>query len=105
MRVLASLVEAPVDVFNWRLARGLRRDHEIVDEDEDEDGKGATAVFEPETVPAWVANVPRLEEPLRLGDVKRNVPLSAAAQVFSKRNIEAEAGGLLVHYLVALSMD
>lgn len=88
--VLASLVEALADAFNWRLGLGLRRDHSIV-EYEGEEGQ---APFEPETVPAWVHKVPRLEHPLRLGNVKEGLPVSAGAQAFLKRNIETEVGYL-----------
>ncbi|ELR02397.1 hypothetical protein VC83_02546 [Pseudogymnoascus destructans] len=59
--MLASLMEAMVDAFNWRLELGLRRGGKRWVEREDD---GTPAPFVPEVMPAWAERVPALEDEL-----------------------------------------
>lgn len=77
--VLASLTEALVESFNWRLDLGLRRDGPTVERDDDDD---SPAEFNHEIVPPWTEKVPPLSQTLVLyadGD----------APEFRRRNIQA----------------
>lgn len=77
--MLASLTEALVNSFNWRLNLGLRRDGPTVERDDDDDDP---AEFNPEIVPPWTQKVPALSQAFVLyadGD----------APEFQKRNIIA----------------
>ncbi|EXJ82595.1 hypothetical protein A1O3_06408 [Capronia epimyces CBS 606.96] len=83
--VLASLVEALVDAFNWRLKLGLRRDKSI-DESEQRDIN-----FQPEEPPAWTAAVQPLKETL---DLNKFADRGNPHKSFLKRNIHAPMGYL-----------
>jgi hypothetical protein len=82
--VLASMVEALVHAFNWRLELGLRRDKSV-----DLSEQRATN-FVPEEAPAWVATVKPSPEPLHLAKSEDGTP----SPYFSKRNIRAPTGYL-----------
>lgn len=82
--ILASMVDALVDAFNWRLELGLRRDKSI-----DESDRRATN-FKREEVPSWTAAVRALEETLDLNKFNQGAP----NHFFLKRNIKAPMGYL-----------
>ncbi|PQE10145.1 hypothetical protein CJF31_00004037 [Rutstroemia sp. NJR-2017a BVV2] len=67
--ILASLVEALVDVFNWKLELGLRRGNMRPDQSEDR-----ATNFVREVSPAWTKNVAGLEKHVSLIDRKLNLP-------------------------------
>lgn len=82
--VLASLMEAMVDAFNWRLELGLRRGGKRwVERDDD----GTPAPFVPEVMPAWAGRVPALEDGLVIAEGGRGPR-------FAARNIIAFEGDL-----------
>lgn len=87
--VLASLAEALVYSFNWRLELGLRRDGKHVDRLED----GSPAPFEAYHSPAWVFGVPALETKLILHDYGDS-SVTGSSSFFEKRNIQASAAAL-----------
>ncbi|KAK2739952.1 hypothetical protein FQN57_006271 [Myotisia sp. PD_48] len=83
--ILASMVEALVAAFNWRLEIGLLRDDKIV---------GLTAemnYFPMEEVPEWAATVGPSPRKLILTPSEASCPPS---EHFLKRNIEASIGYL-----------
>ncbi|QUC24016.1 uncharacterized protein UV8b_08257 [Ustilaginoidea virens] len=82
--VLASMVEALVSSFNWKLEVGLRRDgtHNV---------DGIKEALHLETRPAWTADVKPLPETLRLGGSRE---VHGASADFLRRNIEAPMGYL-----------
>lgn len=82
--VLASLLEAMVDAFNWRLELGLRRGGRRWVERGDD---GTPAPFIPEIMPAWVGRVPALVDRLVMADGGRGPR-------FAARNIIAHEGDL-----------
>lgn len=82
--VLASLMEAMVDAFNWRLELGLRRGGKRWVERGDD---GTPAPFVPEVIPAWAGRVPALEDELIMAEGGRGPR-------FAKRNIIAHEGDL-----------
>lgn len=82
--VLASLMEAMVDAFNWRLELGLRRGGKRWVEREDD---GTAAPFVPEVVPAWAERVPALEDELVIME-------GGMGPRFAARNIIAHEGDL-----------
>lgn len=82
--ILASMVEALVDAFNWRLELGLRRDKSM-----DESDERATN-FKREEVPIWTAAVQPLPETVDLNKLDQGNPNSS----FLKRNIKAPMGYL-----------
>lgn len=86
LAVLASLAEALICSFNWRLSLGLRRDRPPV-EDEDH---GLVDHF---SMPAWAEDVPRLEERLLLHK-HRDPNDSRSDPDFQKRNVQAITGSL-----------
>ncbi|KAG6261736.1 hypothetical protein E4U49_003674 [Claviceps purpurea] len=79
--ILASLVEALVSAFNWKLQQGLRRDGTHV-------GDNKTANLQ--TRPNWTADVQPLPEKLRL----RKSQADSADPEFLRRNIDAPTGYL-----------
>lgn len=82
--VLASLMEAMVDAFNWRLELGLRRGGKRWVE---RGGDGRPAPFVPEVMPAWAERVPALEDELVIMERGRGPR-------FAARNIIAHEGDL-----------
>lgn len=78
--VLASLVEALVSAFNWKLEQGLRRNGT----------HGGDKAVNLQTRPDWTADIQPLPE--RLG-LQRNETDSAGPE-FLKRNIDAPTGYL-----------
>lgn len=87
--VLASLAEALVYSFNWRLDLGLRRDGRHVDRLEDE----SAAEYVPYRCPAWTVAVPALETRLILHDYGDST-VTGSSDFFEKRNIQASAAAL-----------
>ena len=82
--VLASLTEALVNSFNWRLELGLRRDGPTVEiEDEDDSHAG----FNLEIGPPWTESVPALSQTLVLY-------LDGDAPEFRRRNIRTTSRNL-----------
>ena len=84
--VLASLVEALVDVFNWRLELGIRRGGLPCDQSE-----GRATNFVREAIPMWTQTVPAIDHRVDLIDHKRE-PGAIPDKNFLKRNIEATTG-------------
>ncbi|OAL35131.1 hypothetical protein AYO20_05608 [Fonsecaea nubica] len=82
--ILASMVEALVDAFNWRLELGLRRDKSM------DESEHRHTNFNREEAPSWTAAVPPLPETLHLDKVETGT-LDAS---FLKRNIRAPKGYL-----------
>lgn len=82
--ILASMVEALVDAFNWRLELGLRRDKSM-----DESMERAIN-FKREKVPIWTAAVKPLTETLDLNKLDQGNP----SRFFLTRNIKAPMGYL-----------
>lgn len=82
--ILASMVEALVDAFNWRLELGLRRDGS------GDESKERATNFKREGVPVWTATVKSLTETLDLNEFDQGNP----NQYFLKRNIKAPMGYL-----------
>lgn len=82
--VLASLAEALVDSFNWRLELGLRRGRQPWVERADD---GTPAPWIPEELPSWTRNVPALEDELVISP-------DGTGPLFKKRNIIAFEGDL-----------
>jgi hypothetical protein len=82
--VLASLMEAMVDAFNWRLELWLKKGAQRWVKRGDD---GMPAPFIPEKVPVWLRRVPALEDELVI--VK-----GGASPVFAGRNIIAFEGDL-----------
>lgn len=82
--VLASLAEALVASFNWRLELGLRRGGQRwVERDDD----GTPAPWIPEELPSWTRTVPALEDELVIS-------ADGISPLFLKRNIRAFEGDL-----------
>ncbi|KAL6850790.1 hypothetical protein ACO1O0_007916 [Amphichorda felina] len=91
LAVLASLAEALVDSFNWRLSLGLRRDGRHVEEEGDDDGGPADYVAYHN--PVWTESAPVLPERLILH--KYSDPHDASSHpLFDKRNIKATTAAL-----------
>ena len=82
--ILASMVEALVDAFNWRLQLGLRRDKSI------DESEQRTSNFKREEAPIWTAAVKSLLKTLDLNNLEQGNP----NQFFLKRNIKAPMGYL-----------
>ncbi|KAI1975138.1 hypothetical protein LOZ53_004767 [Ophidiomyces ophidiicola] len=82
--LLASMVEALVDAFNWRLDLGLRRDKSINYVQSEEP-------YLREQAPSWALEVGPLAEPLVLTHSQKN---SQPNEAFAKRNIQASMGYL-----------
>ncbi|ETI20907.1 hypothetical protein G647_07250 [Cladophialophora carrionii CBS 160.54] len=82
--VLASMVEALVEAFNWRLELGLRRDKSI------DSSENRSTSFEREEAPTWTAAVKALPETLYLDKVETGSLDSS----FLKRDIRAPKGYL-----------
>lgn len=87
--VLASLLEALVYSFNWRLELGLRRNGKHVDRAED----GSAADFVPYVCPSWAIAAPALETRLILHDYGDST-VGGSSDFFQKRNIQASAAAL-----------
>jgi len=83
--ILASMVEALVDAFNWRLELGIRRDGS---RDETEN-KHST--FVREQPPSWTNNATTLDRQL---DLMNSESESGPHKSFLKRNIKAPMGYL-----------
>ncbi|PGH05253.1 hypothetical protein AJ80_08361 [Polytolypa hystricis UAMH7299] len=79
----ASLAEALVDAFNWRLEHGLRRGKSI------DESEARASNFTREEAPGWTAKVASLVKPLNL--IKSS---SEPHNVFLHRNIRAGMGYL-----------
>lgn len=86
--ILASLIEALVDVFNWRMELGIRRGAYA---HLDRSANRATN-FLREKPPTWTRNVGAIE-PLNLIDRSKE-PHANPEENFLKRNIEAGVGYL-----------
>lgn len=95
--ILASLVEALVDAFNWRLELGIRRDNTT---DRSEQQRGSN--FIREEAPSWMSRVGAVEKPLDFiatAAEGTNTNTNGAADLteephFLKRNIRAPNGYL-----------
>ena len=85
--MLASLVEALVDAFNWNLELGIRRGRGVPC---DQSEKRATKVVR-EEAPPWTKNVTGVQEPLNLINWGSE-PHARADETFLKRNVEATTG-------------
>lgn len=83
--ILASMVEALVDAFNWRLELGLRRDGS---KDLTENKHNT---FVREQPPSWTNNATTLDSQLDLSNSERNCK---PHKRFLKRNIRAPMGYL-----------
>ncbi|KAI9729371.1 MAG: hypothetical protein M1834_006895 [Cirrosporium novae-zelandiae] len=88
--LLARMVEALVDAFNWRLELGLGRDKSI---NEPQSNGAAAADFEKEEAPSWTATVRPLTETLDLHRPQNTIKANLH-KAFLKRNIEAPMGYL-----------
>jgi hypothetical protein len=86
--ILASLIEALVDAFNWRMELGIRRGAYA---HLDRSANRATN-FLREKSPSWTRNVGAIE-PLNLIDRSKE-PHANPEENFLKRNIEAGVGYL-----------
>ncbi|KAI9807058.1 MAG: hypothetical protein M1825_005775 [Sarcosagium campestre] len=86
--VLASMAEALVDAFNWRLELGLRR-NKVRDESEQR-----RTNFIKEVAPPWTSKVGPLEKPLNLVSPENERTGITAEPNFLRRNIRAENGYL-----------
>lgn len=82
--ILASMVEALVDAFNWRLQLGLRRDKSM------DESEQRTTNFDREEAPVWAAIVKPLPGTLHLDKIEQGSP----DQFFLKRNIMTSMGYL-----------
>ncbi|KAI1910144.1 hypothetical protein LOZ65_006408 [Ophidiomyces ophidiicola] len=82
--LLASMVEALVDAFNWRLDLGLGRDKSINYVQSEEP-------YLREQAPSWTLEVGPLAESLVLTHSQKN---SQPHEAFAKRNIQASMGYL-----------
>ena len=87
--ILASLVEAFVDAFNWKMQLGIRRGEDAA---RDRSVNRATN-FSKEEPPSWTRNIGAIEKPLSLID-RGKEPHANPEENFSKRNIEASVGYL-----------
>lgn len=85
--LLASMVEALVGAFNWRMEHGLRRDKSI------DESEMRTTSFEREEAPSWASAVGRLAETLNLNKPQNGIKANSH-EAFLKRNIEAPMGYL-----------
>ena len=81
--VLASLVEAIDEGFNWKLELGLRRSQK-----RDESADRASN-FNREVAPAWIASVPALKDLLHLCKTSDDRFHGPAHPTFLKLNIKA----------------
>jgi len=86
--VLASLVEARVDAFNWKMELGIRRGGRPCDQSE-----GRATNFTREVAPPWTKNVAAVERRVSLIN-RESEPFAKADESFLKRNIEAGTGYL-----------
>lgn len=86
--VLASLVEALVDAFNWKLELGIRRGGRPCDQSEER-----ATNFVREVAPVWTGKVGAVEKRVSLID-RESEPFAKADDNFSRRNIEASMGYL-----------
>ncbi|PQE25290.1 hypothetical protein CJF32_00008581 [Rutstroemia sp. NJR-2017a WRK4] len=84
--ILASLVEALVDAFNWKLELGLRRGNMHPDQSEDR-----ATNFVREVSPAWTKDVAGLEKHVSLIN-RKTEPSAIPDKNFLQRNIEASTG-------------
>lgn len=83
LAVMASLAEAVVASFNWRLSLGLRRGGPPVEQDD----------FTPLAAPAWTENAPILKERLFLHAYDDPDDKSSSPD-FNKRNIQASTAAM-----------
>lgn len=86
--ILASMVEALVDAFNWRLTLGIRRDG-TVDKSEQ---RGSN--FVREEAPSWTAKVGALEKSLVCNEAGCQLSDMTMEQHFVKRNVKVPNGYL-----------
>ena len=84
--VLASLVEALVDVFNWKMELGIRRGGRPCDKSDER-----STNFTKEIPPQWAQNVSSLGQRVNLIN-RETEPFAKLDENFLKRNIEASAG-------------
>lgn len=82
--ILASMVEALVDAFNWRLEQGLRRNKSV------DESKQRNTNFKREEAPIWTAAVNPLPATLHLDKLEQGT----LDGPFLKRNIRAPIGYL-----------
>lgn len=82
--ILASMVEALVDAFNWRLEQGLRRNKSI------DESEQRTTSFKREEPPIWTSAILSLPKVLYLNRVEEGT----LGRTFLKRNIRAPIGYL-----------
>lgn len=85
--MLASLVEAIADAFNWRLEHGIRRDNSIAD-------KTGARIFDSfrEEVPSWTSKVGAVAIPLALLEAGSDGSAVTVEQHFLQRNITVPSG-------------
>ena len=88
--LLASMVEALVDAFNWRLELGIGRDRRFKKDFVVEREVG----LEPERCPAWTSSIAPLEKTLKLNTGEDGKELGNPHPAFLKRSIEAPMGYL-----------
>lgn len=86
--VLASLVEALVEAFNWKLALGIRRGGRPCDQSEER-----ATNFVREVAPEWTGKVGAVEKRVSLID-RESEPFAKPDENFLRRNIEASMGYL-----------
>jgi predicted nuclease of restriction endonuclease-like RecB superfamily len=87
--ILASLVEALVASFNWKLELGIRRGRrKRCDQSE-----ARSYNFTREEAPLWAKQVPGLEKQINLINREKE-PFAKADEFFLKRNIIATTGYL-----------
>ena len=89
LSVLASVAEAIVDSFNWRLEQGLRRDGNHVERDDFR----APTPHTPYIYPVWTTSAPVLEKKLLLHDYGSSIDSESSPQ-FARRNIQASTAAL-----------
>jgi hypothetical protein len=88
--ILASLVEALVDVFNWRLELGIRRGGRPCDQSEER-----ATNFTREEAPPWTQNIAGVEKQVNLID-RKSEPFAKSDENFLRRNIVATSGYLYI---------
>jgi hypothetical protein len=86
--ILASLLEALVASFNWKLELGIRRGRRPCDQSEERSYN-----FVREEAPLWVTHVAMVDKPINLINRDKE-PVAKPDELFLKRNIVAMTGYL-----------
>ncbi|WEW60452.1 hypothetical protein PRK78_005938 [Emydomyces testavorans] len=96
--IIACVVEALLDAFNWRLSLGLRRNGKNIPPTDYDGINNPYAPYDPVALPSWTEHVPPVEKqylrdvmPSRMLDSEGRLMLhtDAKSEIFEKRNIVA----------------